>query len=130
MSFSKSVFGKSKPGKRKISGKKTAGKKWQKAAQGKDGRLYPWGDTYKRNLCNSAESGNRRPVAIDQYPEGNSPYGCYQMVGNVFEWVDESHPTSDKYKYLCGGEFIEFDHKDIKVPENNIYAWFGYFDIE
>ncbi len=31
---------------------------------------------------------------------------------------------------LCGGEFVEFDLKDIKVPENNIYTWFGYFDIE
>jgi len=171
------------------------GEEWEKAARGTDGRLYPWGDTYKSNLCNSAESGNQRPIAVDEYPEGISPYGCYQMVGNVFEWVDESHPKSDKYKYLrggswavscealgvpfmhyiaspkkstgassqksiygfrcardakdpivkasisdkeeahetcplCGGEFIEFDLKDIKVPESNIYSWFGYFDIE
>jgi formylglycine-generating enzyme required for sulfatase activity len=171
-----------------------SGDEWEKAARGENGRLYPWGDTYKSNLCNSAESGNRRPVAVDEYPEGISPYGCYQMVGNVFEWVDESHPKSDNYKYLrggswavscevlgapfmhyiaspkssrgassqknifgfrcardaeypflplstsgekearetcplCGGEFVTFDCKDIKVPENNIYTWFGYFDI-
>jgi formylglycine-generating enzyme required for sulfatase activity len=171
------------------------GDEWEMAARGTDGRLYPWGDTYKSSLCNSAESGNRKPVAVDAYPEGASPFGCCQMVGNVFEWVDESHPKSDNYKYLrggcwavscevlglpfmhyiasartstgassqqnvfgfrcardakvpaarssvaegaksketcalCGGEFVEFDLKDIKVPENNIYTWFGYFDIE
>jgi formylglycine-generating enzyme required for sulfatase activity len=170
------------------------GDEWEKAARGENGRLYPWGDTYKSKLCNSAESGHRRAVAVDAYPEGISPYGCHQMVGNVFEWVDESHPKSDQYKYLrggswavscevlglpfmhyiaspknltgasaqknifgfrcardaidssaqpdasneklteetcplCGGEFVIFDCKDIKVPENNIYTWFGYFDI-
>jgi hypothetical protein len=31
---------------------------------------------------------------------------------------------------LCGGEFIAFDVSDIKIPEKNIYSWFGYFDIE
>ena len=79
------------------------GDEWEKAARGPDGLLYPWGNQYDSALCNSAESGHRRPVSVDQYPEGKSPYGCLQMVGNVFEWVDEPHPRSSSYKYLRGG---------------------------
>ena len=79
------------------------GDEWEKAARGADGKLYPWGDEYEKDMCNSSEAGNARSVAVDQYPEGISPYGCYQMMGNTFEWVDESHPESDDYKYLRGG---------------------------
>jgi formylglycine-generating enzyme required for sulfatase activity len=79
------------------------GDEWEKAARGHDGRLYPWGDEYNSKFCNSAESGNRAPVAVDRYPEGKSPYGCYQMVGNVFEWVNEPHPEAPQFKYLRGG---------------------------
>lgn len=79
------------------------GDEWEKAARGTEGRMYPWGDEYFGDRCNSAESRNRRAVAVDEYPEGTSPYGCFQMVGNVFEWVDEAHPQGDDYKYLRGG---------------------------
>ena len=79
------------------------GDEWEKAARGTDGRLYPWGDEYNSKFCNSAESGNQGPVAVDRYPEGKSPYGCYQMVGNVFEWVNEPHPKAPHFKYLRGG---------------------------
>jgi formylglycine-generating enzyme required for sulfatase activity len=79
------------------------GDEWEKAARGTDSRLYPWGNDYQRSLCNSAESGNRGPVAVDHYPDGASPYGCFQMTGNIFEWADESHPQSVDYKYLRGG---------------------------
>ncbi len=79
------------------------GDEWEKAARGTDGRIYPWGDEYNSRFCNSAESGHHGPVAVDRYPEGRSPYGCYQMVGNVFEWVNESHPRSSYFKYLRGG---------------------------
>lgn len=79
------------------------GDEWEKAARGSDGRLYPYGDEYQSRWCNSAESGHGGPVPVDRYPEGASPYGCYQMMGNVFEWVDEPHPQNRDYKYLRGG---------------------------
>ena len=80
-----------------------SGDEWEKAARGTDGRLYPWGDKYSRKNCNSAEAANRGPVPVGSYREGVSPYGCYQMTGNVLEWVDESHAKNDNYKYLRGG---------------------------
>ncbi|MFC1569376.1 SUMF1/EgtB/PvdO family nonheme iron enzyme [bacterium] len=171
------------------------GLEWERAARGDQGNLYPWGDNYSSNKCNSAESGNQNVVAVDSYPEGRSPFGCYNMMGNVYEWVDESPNDSDQFKNLaggcwavscelmgipflrdlavrtnkgflegnkdvfgfrcvrdvdptelisktrimsesqvrcpvCSGDFIPFKMKDIKIPENNIFNWNGYFDTE
>jgi|GEM_PF-6439308 len=79
------------------------GDEWEKAARGTDGRLYPWGNEYDSSFCNSAESGRGRPVAVNDLPQGQSPYGCFHMTGNVMEWVKEPHPKTDKYCYLRGG---------------------------
>jgi formylglycine-generating enzyme required for sulfatase activity len=65
---------------------------WEKAARGNDGRKYPWGNEFDLTRCNTAESGNRRPTSVDGYSTGRSPYGVYDMSGNVLEW------TADRYK--------------------------------
>lgn len=68
---------------------------WEKAARGEDGRQYPWGEEFDKNRCNSEESGIGGTTPVTQYPKGVSPYGCYDLAGNVWEWCscwfDESH---------------------------------------
>jgi formylglycine-generating enzyme required for sulfatase activity len=61
---------------------------WEKAARGKDGRLYPWGNEWDPQRCNTRESGPRATTPAGQYsPWGDSPYGCADMAGNVWEWT-------------------------------------------
>jgi formylglycine-generating enzyme required for sulfatase activity len=60
---------------------------WEKAARGLDGRPYPWG-VYKphERYCNFGNPhGGTTPVR--RYPDGMSPYLCYDMAGNVWEWT-------------------------------------------
>ena len=61
---------------------------WEKAARGTDGRIWPWGnDSPTDKYCNFGQlRGGTTPVG--QYAlMGNSPYGCVDMAGNVWEWT-------------------------------------------
>jgi len=65
---------------------------WEKAARGTDARLYPWGNEFDPDRCNSWEYGIRAITAVTQYaPQGNSPYGVIDMVGNVWEWCADRY---------------------------------------
>jgi formylglycine-generating enzyme required for sulfatase activity len=60
---------------------------WEKAARGEDGRLWPWGNQFDPKKCNSAEGKVGQTTPVGQYsPGGDSPYGCADMAGNVWEW--------------------------------------------
>lgn len=51
-------------------------------------RKYPWGDAFDRNKCNTEESGIGDSTPVGKYsPQGDSPYGCTDMAGNVWEWT-------------------------------------------
>ena len=71
---------------------------WEKAARGTDGRLYPWGDEYRTDRCNGSEGGQNALASVDDYPDGASPYGVRDLVGNVREWVINQ-------MHLHGGSF-------------------------
>lgn len=63
---------------------------WQEAAQGTDGRIYPWGyDPPSCNLANYSECGVQGTLPVGSKPAGASPYGALDMAGNVWEWVEE-----------------------------------------
>ncbi|MBN1660852.1 MAG: SUMF1/EgtB/PvdO family nonheme iron enzyme [Anaerolineae bacterium] len=60
---------------------------WEKAARGTDARRYPWGDEFDKKKCNTKESDSRGTTPVGKYsPQGDSPYGCADMAGNVQEW--------------------------------------------
>lgn len=66
---------------------------WEKAARGTDQRLYPWGNAEDSGLFGRlanfghAESGSGFKYDVGSFKKGKSPYGVYDMAGNVAEWV-------------------------------------------
>ena len=79
---------------------------WQYAAQGLDGRKYPWGNLMEPDRSNGGQTGDTTPVKA--FPQGRSPFGCYDMCGNVWEWT-ESERTDGHTRFciLRGGAFFE-----------------------
>lgn len=64
---------------------------WQYAAQGNDGRLYPWGNTKEANHMPAPDTSRsmRVPTSVKKFPKGASPYGVMDMTGNIWQWTDE-----------------------------------------
>ncbi len=65
---------------------------WEKAARGTDARLFPWGNEWHDDFLrwNRGNRNESEPtVPVDTYPEGRSPYGIFQMTGNVAEWCED-----------------------------------------
>jgi serine/threonine-protein kinase len=61
---------------------------WEFAARGTDGRRYPWGETWDPSRARIEEGGGGQGSApVGSYPGGASPFGAFDMAGNVWEWT-------------------------------------------
>jgi formylglycine-generating enzyme required for sulfatase activity len=94
---------------------------WEKAARGPEGLRYPWGnefDEFRANI-NGQVGGT---TEVGHYENGRSPYGAYDMVGNVWEW------TADWYKPYPGNTYTSDKFgESVKVLRGNSWAGLGHF---
>ncbi len=100
---------------------------WEKAARGTDGRPFPWGDQIERNHANyysshdlfeKLNSGfNTTPVGFfngrtyDGYQtlDARSPYGLYDMAGNVWQWTGDVYAMTH-LRYMRGGSKADYGY--------------------
>jgi serine/threonine-protein kinase len=88
---------------------------WEYAARGTDRRLYPWGNEFKANSANLRDPLKKEQLSpVASYPRDKSPFGVYDLAGNVSEWTDSDaapYPGSKTQykpgKIVRGGSFAE-----------------------
>lgn len=100
---------------------------WEKAGRGEGKRKYPWGDKFTTGTANvdGAEDGYKYLAPPGSFESGRSPYGLYDMTGNVAEWVQDSYdeniykkgvyrdpkgPDDGQLKVVRGGSWRETEH--------------------
>ncbi len=106
---------------------------WEKAARGTDGRTFPWGEEISANVANYlsshtlfekilGEKTTTTPVGFyngkthNGYETVNnkSPYGLYDMSGNVWQWCGDDYPKVH-YRYMRGGSRSNYEY--------NLFTW-------
>ena len=124
---------------------------WEKAARGVDGRLYPWGNQVPmKDVANFALgarfSYSQVLMPVQSYESGKSPFGLYQMAGNVGEWVSDwysanyyerspetnpSGPENGQFKVLRGGSWSDLPkylltYGRFKLPPETRNSYIGF----
>ncbi|NWG18034.1 MAG: SUMF1/EgtB/PvdO family nonheme iron enzyme [Chloroflexi bacterium] len=109
----------------------------QRSVMGDDNRSFPWGDIFDKDRCNTRESGIRMTTVVNRYSSGVSPYGVYDLSGNVWEWCQDTVPDADPsnetgYKVVVhGGAFLSPHTRAhvahyLLVPPQTGYASIGF----
>jgi formylglycine-generating enzyme required for sulfatase activity len=116
-----------------------AEEQWQYAAQGDDGRTYPWGNAWDCNRCNNSvkpcQSEGTTPVRHYE-GKGDSPFGAVDMAGNVWEWclTDYETKTNDlnssaTSRVVRGGAWFYFSKADCRCAfryGDLPYSWYNF----
>jgi formylglycine-generating enzyme required for sulfatase activity len=111
---------------------------WEKAARGVDGRLYPWGNNYDQSKCNGGWKGYGHPTPVGMFsPQGDSPYGCTDMAGNVEEWTssrygrypyqsddgrEDPRPYGHGVREVRGGSYNKNNPSNVSVVRRDGYG--------
>ncbi|MFH1725813.1 MAG: SUMF1/EgtB/PvdO family nonheme iron enzyme [Elusimicrobiota bacterium] len=109
---------------------------WEKAARGTEGNVWPWGGTWDFSKCNSGgyewkgeRDGHIYPGPVNGYPDGRSPYGCYNMAGNAWEWAADSPEGANGPRIIKGGGSNSYPTSVRAASRKEYEPGFRYFNI-
>ena len=106
---------------------------WTWAAQGADDRPYPWGLSFDASLCHMRESTSERPLPapVGSYPKDCSPFGLYDVAGNMAQWTSDPLAGAPEMMRVCGAAYNSMDFlcelsTHISAPRDGCFVHLGF----
>jgi cytochrome c-type biogenesis protein len=99
-------------------------KLWERAARGKEGYEYPWGNTFQARSANLSDrpGSKNQPVTVGSFPKSASPEGVHDLIGNVWEWVDNDYQPYKGSTYQS-----EYYQAGLKILRGHSASDIGHF---
>jgi hypothetical protein len=102
---------------------------WQRAARGDDGRGYPWGERFDdTSRANTREKDLRHTTPVTMHPKGVSPYGVWDMGGNVWEWCRNLYEKAPQIGLKAAGPRVLRGGSWLSI-RNVTHTTFRYFAL-
>jgi len=102
---------------------------WEKAARGFNGRRYPWGKKWDAALCNNVETGSKTTTPVGQFsPDGDSPFGCADMIGNVWEWCSSRYGGTEVTPTFMYPYDAKDGREDMDIDDTRILRGGSFFN--
>jgi formylglycine-generating enzyme required for sulfatase activity len=77
---------------------------WTYAAKGETTSKFPWGDEAQSKYCNLEKE---HTTSVDAHPQGITPFGCYDMIGNTWEWTESEYSDGrTRFCFIKGGSYF------------------------
>lgn len=107
---------------------------WEFAARGTDGRMFPWGNQEDCSRGNFSVIGDDRicfgseisPFPVGSFPSGAGPFGSLDLLGSVFEWVDDVPMWYETQRQLNERGIEPVDPVGPRVPDPNVTGAFAH----
>ncbi|MCB0184155.1 MAG: SUMF1/EgtB/PvdO family nonheme iron enzyme, partial [Caldilineaceae bacterium] len=91
---------------------------WEKAAIGREGTLFPWGDDVNTVHHNNYQAGIGATSSVGLFRAGASPYGCFDMPGNVYEWTSSLWGTTSWRTDFAYPYRVEDGREAVDAPDD------------
>ena len=109
-------------------------REWEAAARPIGQFRFPWGDNWDSTRCNGPDLGLNATTPVNRFSNGASPEGCLDLVGNVWEWCEQSENDTllePSYGWVYGGSYRHACLKNdvisrTMVLEENRYDYLGF----
>ena len=104
-----------------VGGRLPSFEEWERAARGNDDRTFPWGNEIDKPRCNTAEAGVGATTPVGTFPDGVSPFGCYDLLGNVWEWSLTWYDDDQKFRLVRGGAWY-YNHEHASCTSYDFFS--------